>query len=212
MKKLINKIANFLGLKVIFNSDKNYPTSLTATFKTPISTGEPGIIKEETPKFMSPFPTEVQRTYVSTPEGIIPLHRPNPSDNIPLAYRGTHASVAASYIGQTDGILDFDPVGMVRRQIFSDISIDLRARYATFLSKNMELFAEFAEFAYQAKNTGFEKYSAKAIMERVRWERDLHSEGEQFKVNNSYTSLMARTLVSLRPEDFENFFELRGKR
>ena len=67
--------------------------------------------------------------------------------------------------------------------------------------------------------SGHHHFGAKAIMERVRWEvsvymRRSHFEGyvattgEQFKVNNNYTSRYARKLISEKPE-FKGFFQTR---
>jgi len=70
----------------------------------------------------------------------------------------------------------------------------------------------FCSFAYRALNSGVKRYSHKWIVERVRWEVWIETKSpDSFKINNDYTSRMARELVN---EDvrFGSLFQLRALR
>lgn len=70
------------------------------------------------------------------------------------------------------------------------------------------IYKEFKRFAYEMLFQGRERYSAKTIMERIRWEVDLKNTREDFKINNTFTAMYARVLMARHPE-FSKFFELR---
>ena len=88
----------------------------------------------------------------------------------------------------------------------------LDERFAEYHAKNPAVFELFKKFAGMARDSGRTHFSAKAIMERVRWEICFASRDRRnFKVNNNYTSRYARLLVSECPE-FRGFFEMRELR
>jgi hypothetical protein len=70
----------------------------------------------------------------------------------------------------------------------------------------------FVKYARQAKAKGYERFSAKAIFERLRWYYSFETTSDdEFKLNNSYTALYARKAIADYPE-FEGFFELRYRK
>lgn len=71
-----------------------------------------------------------------------------------------------------------------------------------------EIFDSFYTLASKTRNAGNSRYSAKCLMEVIRWEQDLQTPGG-FKIDNNYTSLYARLLMAYDPS-FEGFFELRN--
>lgn len=74
---------------------------------------------------------------------------------------------------------------------------------------NRRVWEMFEGLALKVKNQGFKTYSAKTIMEVIRWHEDIDTNTcERFKINNNYTSLYVRALIRKRPE-FIGFFELR---
>ena len=93
------------------------------------------------------------------------------------------------------------------------------ARYRTRLDKQFEryhaenphVFELFRRFAFMAKNSGRTKYSARAIYHRMRWHMDIEVKGDDYKLNNNYSSRYARLLIQKFPE-FEGFFETRTLR
>lgn len=73
---------------------------------------------------------------------------------------------------------------------------------------NRWIYQAFKEAAFEMKSTGRKRYSAKAIMEFVRWNYDIENPGKEFKISNSYTAYYARLLAHKHPE-FEDFFQFK---
>jgi len=82
------------------------------------------------------------------------------------------------------------------------------AGFKKYFVKNTDIWRLFVKFAIYAKGKGKTKYSAKAIIERARWECELEGGSGDYKINNNWTSCMARLLVAKSP-DFKDFFEFR---
>lgn len=94
-------------------------------------------------------------------------------------------------------------------ELFRKIDKDLVKRFIAFHSGNKWVYAEFEKSAVMMMSTGKEKYSAWAIVNNIRWEKDLIINGKEvFKINNNFISLYARLLIYRNPS-FENFFHLR---
>jgi hypothetical protein len=96
-------------------------------------------------------------------------------------------------------------------EIFGEYPHDVLNRFRTFLDKNPEVMAEFKRLATRMRNAGRKKYSADMIKNIIRWERDLKTNGDPFKINNDFGPLMARLLVYQDPS-FNGFFEFRQVR
>lgn len=85
----------------------------------------------------------------------------------------------------------------------------LDEKFELYHKQNPQIFELFQKFARRAKQAGFKRFGAKAIMERVRWEVYIEDPSdEQFKINNNYTSRYVRLLEKTNPE-FKGFFEKR---
>lgn len=88
----------------------------------------------------------------------------------------------------------------------------LQDKFLRYHLENPQIYSYFKRYAKQAKEAGFEKYSAKAIFERIRWYITVErKKSDGFKVNNNYTAFYARMLMNKEPE-FEGFFELREQK
>lgn len=87
-------------------------------------------------------------------------------------------------------------------------SID--AAFAAFDHANPHVYELFKRFAAQAKNAGLTRYSADAILHRVRWHSTVETtgDGSGFKINNNFASRYSRKLVAEHPE-YDGFFETR---
>jgi hypothetical protein len=70
-------------------------------------------------------------------------------------------------------------------------------RAATWLMLNPQAYLYFNAYAMQMVNAG-QKFGAKLIAERIRWEVKLKRVGD-FKWNNNYTSEVARTWAEKNP-------------
>jgi hypothetical protein len=84
-------------------------------------------------------------------------------------------------------------------------------RAAAWLERNPAVWELFVRFAGEAKDAGLSRFSADAILHRIRWFVAVQTRGDDFKVNNDWAAYMARKLMAERPE-FAGFFELRRSR
>lgn len=85
---------------------------------------------------------------------------------------------------------------------------------AAFHAENPEVYELFLKFAKEALLIGHKRYSADAVMHRVRWETNASWFGDRnrdFKINNNHVSWYARKLMS-EDSRFQGFFRLRGTR
>jgi len=88
----------------------------------------------------------------------------------------------------------------------------IQERFAEFHCDHPEVYKKLLQLASQAKTTGLTKYGIKAIWELIRWHFQIESGmGEDFKLNNDYSSRYARLAVQDYP-DLRGFFELRRLR
>jgi hypothetical protein len=93
-----------------------------------------------------------------------------------------------------------------------EAGLTIGERFRRFHAGNPEVFRLFRKFAAQAKKAGLDRYSADAILHRVRWECDVAGAWEGgFKINNSFSAYYARELMAEYPE-YVGFFELRRLR
>lgn len=84
----------------------------------------------------------------------------------------------------------------------------LDARFKAFVDQNPGVVKLFTAFAVEAKMAGRTRIGAKAIAERCRWEVAITTQGDTFKINNSYVSRLARLVAQERP-DLAPLFETR---
>ena len=68
----------------------------------------------------------------------------------------------------------------------------------------------FERLALQIHGTGRKRYSADAILHRVRWHFDIEKNNRGFKANNNWTAPLARWFLAKHPE-CAGFFELRER-
>jgi hypothetical protein len=93
--------------------------------------------------------------------------------------------------------------------IFENADPKLVERFRQFHADNGFVYARFFEKALAAR-AKFSKYSAVTIIHSIRWERDLQTDGEVFKINNDYIALYSRLLMHFHPSYFGGFFETRA--
>jgi hypothetical protein len=98
----------------------------------------------------------------------------------------------------------------VGENLFSRYTETQKKRFKEFHENNPLVFEEFKNLAFKIKNTGRKKYSAEAILQVLRWHRDLQTTGEPFKISNNFRSMYARLLVHNYPE-FKEFFTMHKK-
>ncbi len=86
----------------------------------------------------------------------------------------------------------------------------IQSRFLAFHESNPDVFALFVILAEKMRAAGWRRYSAKTIIEQIRWHYDLASGGKdgEWRLNNNFTSRYVRLLIETRPE-FAGFFETR---
>ena len=78
-----------------------------------------------------------------------------------------------------------------------------------WLNNNGPVYHAFKSYAFRMARLGRKRYSAKTIVERIRWDTDISDSEKTFKINNSYTSGMARLFMYQHGEKYPGFFKLR---
>ncbi len=92
--------------------------------------------------------------------------------------------------------------------LFDHYPLEVLERFKRYHRENPDVYIEFKQFAQQMRNAGRSRYSAEAIINAIRWHRDLKTTGDVFKINNDFKSIYARLLIYYHPE-FADFFQLR---
>ena len=70
-----------------------------------------------------------------------------------------------------------------------------------------QIYKAFVRYALQAKQKGFDNYSAKSLFEIIRWHTPIKG-GDVFKINNNYAPDYARKMMQ-EYESFKGFFRVR---
>ena len=84
-------------------------------------------------------------------------------------------------------------------------------RFNAFDEANPSVWSMFVRFAFELIRCGRERYSADALLHRIRWEVAVNTVGDDFKVNNDFAALYARKFREQYPEH-AGFFETRERR
>ena len=88
----------------------------------------------------------------------------------------------------------------------------IQQRFDDWIVRHPEIETLSVQFARELRQAGHSKYGIKAVLERIRWHYATRTDqAEEFKISNSYTSRMARFLMTKYPE-LEGFFNLRELR
>jgi hypothetical protein len=66
----------------------------------------------------------------------------------------------------------------------------------------------FEKLAFDVHRVGLVRYSARAILHRIRWHHRIERGDIHFKVNNNYSARLARWFMEKHPY-MDGFFELR---
>lgn len=95
------------------------------------------------------------------------------------------------------------------KKIFTGYPKHVRERFRKFHYNNPEVAELFFQKAKQMRRTGRRKYSAMRIMQSIRWDHDLKTTGDVFKINNDFVPIYARFFMYENPE-YADFFETRA--
>ena len=94
------------------------------------------------------------------------------------------------------------------------LQLDFRDDYPdgffAWLAKNQSIYIEFEKRALRVALMGRKRYSAKTIVESIRWDTELRDKDVLFKINNTWTAGMARLWMETHGHRYPKFFELRA--
>ena len=85
---------------------------------------------------------------------------------------------------------------------------ELLRRFARYHFINPQVYVEFVAKCRLMHKRGRDHYGQRTIIEVLRWEHDLKTRGDTFKINNDYGAIYARITVIEFPE-LEGFFAFR---
>ena len=85
----------------------------------------------------------------------------------------------------------------------------IKEAFNEFHKENPRIYQYFKNyFMYLHKRKGWQRVSAKLIIERVRWEVLVKTSDPEFKINNNFTAHYVRLFVKENPQ-YEKCFEFR---
>lgn len=84
----------------------------------------------------------------------------------------------------------------------------LQQEFEEFHAANPRIYHYFRQFAFDAIYNGIRRFSAYAIMQRIRWEIEVNTHGSSYKINNNHIAFYARMFMRDYPEH-SDFFQLR---
>lgn len=87
----------------------------------------------------------------------------------------------------------------------------IREGFLEFHSKNPHVYEAFEKQALIAINKGRTKLSAKLILNWIRWNEELRTSDDNFKINDAYQSYYSRLFVENHKEH-DGIFEMRKLR
>ncbi len=88
---------------------------------------------------------------------------------------------------------------------------DLQKRKRAFWdwhNANPQVYEKFEEYTLEAIATGRKHYSHWAIINRIRWNKEIETNGEEFKISNDYICFYARTFMAYNPQH-KDFFKIK---
>jgi hypothetical protein len=93
--------------------------------------------------------------------------------------------------------------------VLAEADPKLVKKFYEYHRANPHIFDDFKRLAGEMRKTGRSRYGAWVIVQRIRWDRDMASVGDVFRINNDYIALYARLLVYEDPS-YVGFFEMRA--
>jgi hypothetical protein len=89
--------------------------------------------------------------------------------------------------------------------------LSAQERFEDFHRRNPQIYRLICEYARRLKSAGRTRYSIKTIWAVLRWQSDVQTEGEHFKLDDRHYSRYARMVMAREP-DLEGFFNTRELR
>ena len=73
---------------------------------------------------------------------------------------------------------------------------------------NPKVWEKFEKYTFDAINSGRKHYSHWAIVNRIRWNKEIETKGGEFKISNDYICFYARLFHARYPQH-SDFFKLK---
>ena len=89
--------------------------------------------------------------------------------------------------------------------------LSLAERYERWISVNAHVLDVFEAYVSEWLAAGHKRVGCKAVAERIRWEAGIRTNGEPWRINNSFVSFIADDLIRRRPE-WADCIETRARR
>ena len=89
-----------------------------------------------------------------------------------------------------------------------DEEVTLMNRFNNFNRDNPEVYELFKRFTFQAINRGHTRLSAWMIANRIRWETQIETVNDDYKISNDYIALYSRKFMKDYPEH-DGFFRIK---
>jgi hypothetical protein len=103
-------------------------------------------------------------------------------------------------------------MSVARQLSFIPSKLTIQERFERWLRDNPKILPLFLKFAREVRARGIERYGMHAIAERVRWHVNIEMRGDEpFKVNDHFTSRLARKVTEIDPS-LAGMFETRRLR
>lgn len=84
----------------------------------------------------------------------------------------------------------------------------IQRAFEVFDADHPEVWTLFRRLAAEVRGRGWTRYSADALLHRIRWHYHVEQGDAAFKINDHFSSRYARKLVEADPS-YADFFELR---
>jgi len=85
---------------------------------------------------------------------------------------------------------------------------DRKQKWWGWHKDNPKVWEKFEEYTFDAINSGRKHYSHWAIINRIRWNKEIETQGGEFKISNDYICFYARLFHAKHPEH-KDFFKLK---
>lgn len=112
------------------------------------------------------------------------------------------------FVSPTDSLFSCVDAGSPRG---TDARPSIDERFRAFDREHPEVFRLFRQYAEHIRANGHDRYSADAILHRIRWHYHIERGERDFTINNDFSSRYARLLMEVDPS-FVGFFEVRELR
>ena len=99
----------------------------------------------------------------------------------------------------------------IRQPTLMDAPDKATLAFLDYHHKFPEVFSLFRDICVRLYKRGVRHYGARCVMEVVRYESTIRSEGQPWKINNNFIPFYARLLM-MQDQRFAQFFEIRESR